>query len=419
MLRFALFLFFVLFGFIFVNNVSAQAPSPEIPLQDCTESVCLSPSFLEINGNTPSVEITFNNLSPNVTTWHHCSILNEDCEKAEDTISASGGTATVEVCAANEKKLRVNDCDDDDFFHEGKVYQFTLYEDEDKETRGPTVFFYVNHYFPDVTVTSNNNSPLEVVVTGDRRPGPSKNKNRNNYQVVVEGQDQYGNKYKDDRCVTISSDEGSAVAKFGRNDNDENTPMRPGTYTVKVNEQINEGGLKSAFDGCNGGFTFWHIEAIINEGGELVGSPVVCSNESASSYCKKDPNASDLEGMNKLLEEFGELGKFTLLCNKVETNSEGKLECTSINTAIGSIPTNPIAFVERLFSIVLSLAGLGAVILLIYGGYKYMISRGDPEAIKAARETITSAVIGLLFIIFSLVILQVIAGDILNIPGFS
>ena len=52
-------------------------------------------------------------------------------------------------------------------------------------------------------------------------------------------------------------------------------------------------------------------------------------------------------------------------------------------------------------------------------GYKFMTSQGDPERVKEAREILTSAVIGLLFLIFSLVILEVIGVDLLGIPGIN
>lgn len=388
-------------------------------------SISLSPEPAEINGNTPSVEITFNGIEDRE--WHHCSILNEKCSKAKETVNSSGGQLRVTVCAASDKKLRVGkDCDDNsgvyegnDYFHEGKIYQLTLYEDEEKEIKGPSVRFYVNHYFPDVTV-STNSGPLEVTISGDRRPGPNKNKNRNNYQVVVEGKDKYGNKYKQDKCVTIEQNGGSATAKFGRRDKDDPTPLAEGKYVVKVNERMNEGGIRGKFDPCNGGFTFWHIDAVVNPAGELApASTCLGTSGQIQTECHKDPNSSDIEGFNKLLEDFGIVSKLALPCSKIQQNGEGKYECVELNTAIGSIPTDPIGFIERLFSIVLTLAGVAALGLLIYGGYNYMISRGDPEKIKGARETITSAIIGLLFIIFSLVILQVIAGDILRIPGFT
>lgn len=94
-------------------------------------------------------------------------------------------------------------------------------------------------------------------------------------------------------------------------------------------------------------------------------------------------------------------------------------KCIAVNTAIGDIRTNPAEFVKSIFSIVMGLAGGIALILIIISGYKMMASQGNPEALTAAREQLTSAIIGLLFIIFSFVILQVIGVDILRIPGFQ
>ena len=76
-------------------------------------------------------------------------------------------------------------------------------------------------------------------------------------------------------------------------------------------------------------------------------------------------------------------------------------------------------FITKLFSFVLGIAGVAALLLIIYGGYMYMMSQGDKEKTKHAREIITAAVIGLLFVIFSFVILQVIAGDILTLRDFG
>lgn len=107
---------------------------------------------------------------------------------------------------------------------------------------------------------------------------------------------------------------------------------------------------------------------------------------------------------------------------KIPGGSSPKEPCPNgiCDTAIGQIQAqDPFQFITRIFSIVLSLAALAAVILIIYSGYKLLTSRGNKESIQGARETITSAIVGLLFIVFSLVILSVIAGDILKIPGFG
>lgn len=98
-------------------------------------------------------------------------------------------------------------------------------------------------------------------------------------------------------------------------------------------------------------------------------------------------------------------------------DADGK--CIAVDTAIGQISTDPKTFVQSIFSIVLGLAGGIALILIMYSGYKMMASQGNPEALTAARDQLISAIVGLLFIIFSFVILQVIGVDILRIPGFA
>jgi hypothetical protein len=88
-------------------------------------------------------------------------------------------------------------------------------------------------------------------------------------------------------------------------------------------------------------------------------------------------------------------------------------------TALGPLPTDLPSLLTRVFSIALSIAGVVALGLIIASGYRLMISQGNPEQVKGAREQLTAAIIGLLFIIFSLIILQIIGFNILKIPGFG
>lgn len=99
---------------------------------------------------------------------------------------------------------------------------------------------------------------------------------------------------------------------------------------------------------------------------------------------------------------------------KKEIGDDG---CQEVYSAFGNFKTDPQGFLTRLFSILLSLSGGIALLFIIRSGYQLMTSQGDPEKVKEARERITSAIVGLLFIVFSLVILEVIGVDILAIPG--
>ncbi len=95
-------------------------------------------------------------------------------------------------------------------------------------------------------------------------------------------------------------------------------------------------------------------------------------------------------------------------------------KCTGVDTGLGIvISTEPQAFVRSIFSLVLGIAGGIALVLIIVSGYRFMTSQGNPESVKAATEQLTSAIIGLLFIVFSFVILQAIGVNILSIPGFQ
>lgn len=96
-----------------------------------------------------------------------------------------------------------------------------------------------------------------------------------------------------------------------------------------------------------------------------------------------------------------------------------KYQCDTVSTAVGSIPTDPAKFIRTIFTILLSMSGGWAVYLIITAGYMLMFSQGDAEGVKEAREKITSAVVGLIFMLLSLVVLRVIGVDIFALPTFK
>lgn len=104
-------------------------------------------------------------------------------------------------------------------------------------------------------------------------------------------------------------------------------------------------------------------------------------------------------------------------CGKDARSADGT--CKSFDTAFGNIDTDPLKFIQRIYGILLGLSGGIIIVLIMYSGYQLMTSAGDKEKVQAARDRITSAIVGLLFLIFSMVILQVIGVDILNLPGFG
>lgn len=57
----------------------------------------------------------------------------------------------------------------------------------------------------------------------------------------------------------------------------------------------------------------------------------------------------------------------------------------------------------NIFSIVI---GTVSVIMIIFGGFRYIVSGGDSSATKAAKDTIMYAVIGLVVVLFAEVIVR-------------
>jgi hypothetical protein len=94
-------------------------------------------------------------------------------------------------------------------------------------------------------------------------------------------------------------------------------------------------------------------------------------------------------------------------------------KCDSVGSAFGALSTAPDLFVKSIFSILLSLSGGLALLLIMRAGYSMMTSQGKPEQLNSARDQLIAAVVGLVFLILSFVILQVIGFDILQIPGFG
>lgn len=91
-----------------------------------------------------------------------------------------------------------------------------------------------------------------------------------------------------------------------------------------------------------------------------------------------------------------------------------------IPTAIGCIDvSSPEDFVNQILTLALGVGGGIAIILIIIGGVQILTSAGNPEKVKAGKELITSAVSGLLLIVFAVFLLRLIGKDILKIPGFE
>ncbi len=101
-------------------------------------------------------------------------------------------------------------------------------------------------------------------------------------------------------------------------------------------------------------------------------------------------------------------------CVRCNTNGRG------IWTGLGCFETDISALIKNtLLGLGVALGGVVSMLCIIYSSVMLQTSGGNPERIKKAREYLTSCIIGLLLILFSVFLLQLIGVNILRLPGFS
>ena len=88
-------------------------------------------------------------------------------------------------------------------------------------------------------------------------------------------------------------------------------------------------------------------------------------------------------------------------------------------TDLGCIPTDPISFVEKFYGIGLGIVAMTALLFIVFGGYTILSSQGNPEELNRGKSYILYSIIGLLLAIFGFAFIQLIAVNVLHIPGFQ
>lgn len=318
---------------------------------------------------------------------------------------ADNGNLTLDVCADGEYSLKLLDpgdsCEDEhgneegDFFWGRHIYGAVLY-DPDSKIRVASASFYVYQYYPKVEVSPAKPTPNdEIIVTIKGTKRPHKRENRNNYAVEIARLDDPDTIYSQE-CINVPHDPvtgiGSSAVRIEKKEE--------GDYVIKINEQASEGGRSS--DNCSAEFTYyWIIIHVRNDLSKNKGTEII-----------PDPNGTELEGLRSTQKAPPPP------CASPFVDISGN--CPKVKTGLGiDIDTSPEGFVKDIFSIILGVSGGIALLLIIYSGFQLMAARGEPEMLQAARDQLVSAIIGLIFIIFSLVILETIGVDVLRIPGFG
>lgn len=113
------------------------------------------------------------------------------------------------------------------------------------------------------------------------------------------------------------------------------------------------------------------------------------------------------------------------LCNKYLKGFEKERceDCANnkggLWTGVGCVPLQVNSFIGYLLRLGIGLGGFIGLLCIIYASFILQTSQGNPEKIKKGQELLTSCIMGMLLIIFSVFILRLIGVDILKIPGFK
>lgn len=301
---------------------------------------------------------------------------------------AENGSLTLDLCADGENALKIADsgeCGEKDYFWGGHVYSVVIFNKD--ENLVDTAIFYVSHHYPKVSISPQKpttETSITVRLEGSRRPHNRYDANRYAVGIGKEGSS---------KLLNIDCDVDLSNGKIW---SDEFPPREEGDYVIIIAQDHH------VFGGCFPGFIYYGIKVKVrddvskNKGVEII----------------PDPGGMDIPGAKK----------GSNAPRPPCSSNQGALDtgtCPEVNTALGKIRTNPAEFIGSIFAIILSLAGGIAVLLIIYSGYRMVASQGNPEKLEEARQQLVSAIVGLLFLIFSLVILQVIGVDILKLDILS
>jgi hypothetical protein len=95
---------------------------------------------------------------------------------------------------------------------------------------------------------------------------------------------------------------------------------------------------------------------------------------------------------------------------------------TQLRTAIGCIPVLEGGINGLLIFLLRWAVGIGggiAFLLIIYAGFMVMTAQGNPERLKAGQELLTSAISGIILLIFCVIVLKFIGVDVLGLDAFG
>lgn len=82
--------------------------------------------------------------------------------------------------------------------------------------------------------------------------------------------------------------------------------------------------------------------------------------------------------------------------------------CLQPGTDVATLACIPVVL-QNVINFLIIFAGIICVFFIVWAGYKFVMSEGDPEKVASARKTLTYAIAGFIFVLGSFLILNLIA----------
>lgn len=127
----------------------------------------------------------------------------------------------------------------------------------------------------------------------------------------------------------------------------------------------------------------------------------------ASIFLMLAPNvsATDLNSTNDLCTGSNLTVQDNAGCGKKIDPSTGK----PVDEAPGDTATSKFALITKdIIDLLSIIAGIAAVIMVMYGGFRLLASGGNPESTKSGRNAILYALIGIVIIAFAQTIVKLV-----------
>lgn len=140
-----------------------------------------------------------------------------------------------------------------------------------------------------------------------------------------------------------------------------------------------------------------------------------CTNSQCMDQATAEDSAGDIQVPYEICRQLppGDAHDKCIEC------AGGDIDNAGVWTAVGCIKREPEAMIANIIKIGLITGGGVALLSILAAGFIFTTSTGDAKKIEQAKELITNSIIGLIFIIFSIAILQFIGYRVLRIPGFG